>query len=74
MTDSPLARVLRAELERKGWSSAELARRADMPAPTVWRYLQGKQEPGFTAARALVRALGRSLAWLDKQLGDAASA
>ncbi len=53
-----VARRIRAERERLGWSVAELARRADMAAPNVHRVESGKHVPSMQTVARLSAALG----------------
>ncbi len=52
-----IARRVRAERERRGWSVAELARRADMAAPNVHRVEAGKHVPTMLTLARLAAAL-----------------
>lgn len=53
-----VARRIRAERERLGWSIAELARRAEMAAPNVHRVETGKHVPSMQTVARLAAALG----------------
>lgn len=64
----PLALILRAELERRGWTVADLARAAGLSHDAVWFYTRGEREPKLEQARRLAAGLGRSLAWLERKI------
>jgi DNA-binding XRE family transcriptional regulator len=53
-----VAMRVREERERLGWSSAELARRADMAAPNLHRVESGKHVPAMQTVARLATALG----------------
>ena len=61
MPDSPLARVLKAELERRGWSARELGRRAGISGQYAANLLAGDKEPSASVLVQLADALGLSL-------------
>jgi transcriptional regulator with XRE-family HTH domain len=62
-----LASVLRAEAEAKTFTQQELAERAGLRQQMVSDVLRGKYIPNARALLALLRVLGRDLAWLHKQ-------
>lgn len=63
-----LAAILSAELVARGWSGAELARRAGLPVRTAAHVLAGKTaNPGIATVAQLLRPLGKSLGWLDRR-------
>jgi transcriptional regulator with XRE-family HTH domain len=65
-----LARILDAERQRQSLTVNELARRADASLGRVHGVLTGKTpDPRFATVRAILKGLGRSLTWLDRQLG-----
>ena len=64
-----LAAALDAERERQGLSLNELARRANQSPGRVHAVLSGgTTNPGIVTVRAILAGLGKSLAWLDRQL------
>lgn len=50
---------LTTQLDEKGWSQAELARRAHISQPTLSRIISGLRQVGPDAAAAIARALGQ---------------
>lgn len=46
------------ELQKRGWTQSEFARRAGITAPTVSRVLSGDNNPGEEFARGVGRAFG----------------
>lgn len=54
----------RAEVGRRGWSYAELARRAGVTESSVHQWLKGKNSPRIEAAVALSKALGIPMSYL----------
>jgi len=48
---------LRAELDRRKIAPAELARRSNLPSPTIHRYLTGQREPTLANAARIAAAL-----------------
>lgn len=63
-----IANVLRAEMERQGMGFNELARRAEIPPSRVHGILTGETpNPGILTVIAILGALGKSLAWLDRE-------
>ncbi|MBW5801156.1 LexA family protein [Halomonas elongata] len=64
---------LRAEMEAKGWSEGELARRSGLKQPTIHRILTGQsRDPRYGNIEKLAFALGRDPAWLRTGKGDSA--
>lgn len=63
-----IARVLKAEMDRQEVGFNELARRADLRPASVHDILSGKTpNPGILTVIAILNALGKSLAWLDRE-------
>jgi transcriptional regulator with XRE-family HTH domain len=62
-----LAAVLRGEADAKTLTQAELAARAGLLQQHVSDVLRGKYPPNTRSLLAILRALGRDLAWLHKQ-------
>lgn len=56
-----IRKVIVGECERQGISQAELARRADMPQPTVNTYFTGRNDLSGARISAMLRALGLEL-------------
>lgn len=64
LTDS-----LESERKRQSLSLNELARRSDQSPGRVHSILTGETaNPSFDTVLALLRGLGKSLAWLEKSL------
>ena len=64
-----IAAILRAALAARDWSAAELARRSGVPQSITHRVLSGEHaDPRFETVRRLAKALGVSLAKLDREL------
>ena len=56
---------LRRKMEEKGWSAVELARRADLPEQSIYKYLQGKViAPRGQVIQKLAAALETTEIWL----------
>jgi len=49
---------LQGQLDARGWSGAELARRAKISRPHVSRILTGENKPGLESVEGIARALG----------------
>jgi transcriptional regulator with XRE-family HTH domain len=49
---------LEDELRLKGWSQADLARRARLPRATISRVINDSREPGSKVCRGIARAFG----------------
>ena len=68
MTAGSTARVfsqrLRAALDCRGWSQAELARNSEVSVGYVSMVLRGLRKPSLAIAAQFARALGVSLDWL----------
>lgn len=58
---------LRGEMTRKGWSAAELARRAKLNPASVWKILNGQSVPKEETLEQLARALGVPLPAISGQ-------
>lgn len=64
-----LAEILAAELARSGVSLNELARNAEQSPGRVHAILSGEtKSPGILTVKAIVDAMGRTLAWLDREM------
>jgi transcriptional regulator with XRE-family HTH domain len=67
MAHDPVA-VLKAAIEKKGWTQTELARVSGVHQSLISRYLAGEDEVGPKNANRLARALGlEMLSILGKQ-------
>ena len=65
-----IAQVLTAERERQGLSLYKLAKDAGTSPSRVKSILDGATpNPGLLTVAAILRAMGKSLAWLEKQTG-----
>lgn len=63
-----LAAILDAERERQGVTIMDLAQRAKVPLGSVHGILKGNTpNPGILTVLAILDALGKSLAWLDRE-------
>jgi len=63
-----IARALRAEMEKQELGFNELARRAGLRPSLVHQVLTGTTpNPGILTVLAILEALGKSLAWLDRE-------
>jgi phage repressor protein C with HTH and peptisase S24 domain len=63
-----------AEMKRRVWSEAELARRASIPQPTVHRIIKGESKsPRQDNIQAIAKAFGCSAEWLWTGNGKAPS-
>jgi transcriptional regulator with XRE-family HTH domain len=68
-TDVTLAEALSAERERQDISVNELAKRAGVPYSRAHGVLSGATpNPGILTVRKILNAMGKSLAWLEKQM------
>jgi transcriptional regulator with XRE-family HTH domain len=47
---------INSELSQRGWSKAELARRAEMSVVTISRFLHGHQELSISACEKIAKA------------------
>lgn len=56
-TVDPIMEALQTELERVGWSKAELARKAGLDTGTVNRAMRGETSPTLRTVHALAEAL-----------------
>lgn len=69
-TTTTIAEAMTAERERQGISLYKLAKDAGTSASRVKSILDGKTpNPGVLTVAAILRAMGKSLAWLEKQTG-----
>jgi ribosome-binding protein aMBF1 (putative translation factor) len=59
-----VATRVRAEREKRGWSVAELARRAEIAAPNVHRIEAAKHAPRASTLLRIAKALGVSISRL----------
>ncbi len=65
-----IAEALTGERERQGLSLYKLAQDAGTSASRVKSILDGQTpNPGLLTVAAILRAMGKSLAWLEKQTG-----
>ena len=65
-----IAQALTAERERQGLSLYKLAKDAGTSASRVKSILDGKTpNPGLLTVAGILWALGKNLAWLEKQTG-----
>jgi len=63
-----IASVLRAEMEKQGLGFNELARRAELRPSVIHAVLTGETpNPGVLTVIAILKALGKSLTWLDRE-------
>ena len=63
-----ISEALSAERERQGISVYELAKRSGMSAGRAHAILDGTtSNPGILTVMKLLAALGKSLAWLERQ-------
>lgn len=71
MNDIPsmpdLPSILKAEMDRLGLNHQQLADLSGISQPTVTRIVNGRHDPSYGAIRAILRGLGRSWGWLDRQ-------
>ena len=64
-----ISEALSAEQKRQGVSVYELAKRSEMSAGRVHGILTGATpNPGVLTVGRLLAAMGKSLAWLERQL------
>lgn len=64
-----LAETLETERQRLGLSLNALAKAAGMSAGQLQRVLRGDtKNPGLHTVRAILKAMGRSLSWLEFHL------
>lgn len=59
---------LAGELQQKGWTGAELARRAGLTKATVWNYLRGTTLATLATMVRLAKALGVDLNGLARDI------
>lgn len=63
-----IADVLRREMEKQGMSFNGLAKKAELNHSAVHQILTGATpNPGILTIDAILAALGKSLAWLDRE-------
>lgn len=61
--------ILEAERQKQNLSLYALAKASDMSAGQLQRVLRGEtKNPGIETVRAILKALGKTLAWLDREL------
>ena len=58
MKQKDFAARLASKMERAGLTPYALAKLADMPSQTLYRYLSGERKPTLEAAKKLADALG----------------
>ncbi len=64
-----IAEVLAAELARSGVSLNELAREAKQSTGRVHAILSGEtKNSGILTVKSIVEAMGKTLAWLDREM------
>ena len=64
-----LAAILDAERQRQGLTLSHLAKSAGMSAGQLQRVLRAETvNPGLFTVRDILKGLGKSLTWLDRQL------
>ncbi len=59
--DNPVGEWLIREINTRGWSQAELARRSSMSPSQISRVISGAQSPGLDTLTGVARALGLTL-------------
>ena len=70
MTTHPSFRHwLQTQLEQRGWSMSELARRCDVSHPTISRFMSGKRDISSDVVRAIAHALEMPEEQLFRQAG-----
>ena len=60
-SNETLARALRVERAKKGWSQEDLARESGVAVNTIARYESGRNMPSLNVAAKMARALGCSI-------------
>lgn len=65
-----LREFINNEIDEKGWTVTELARRAELAQPTVGDVLNGKTNPGLRFYIGMARALQVSVDHLLRLAGD----
>lgn len=61
---------LRQAMDGRGWNQTDLARASGVPQTTISRYLRQAEDKPRHKVWQLARALGQSIDWLDKGLGE----
>lgn len=70
-----LAEVLTAEIERRGIPIQTLSTTAGIPNTSMYDIVKGRTpNPGLLTVLAILRALDKSLTWLDRQMRTGADA
>ena len=59
--DTEFTKWLHAELEARGWSQSDLARRGGVTAPSISRVASGQRAPGLRVCGAIAVAFGISV-------------
>jgi DNA-binding phage protein len=67
-TDPRLSAALSAEAKRQGLSVRELATKAGLTSTRVHECLTGATDPRWSAVVGILAGLGKSLAWLDREV------
>jgi hypothetical protein len=57
-----LADVLRAEIERRGWTAYRLAKESGMPLPTARRFLLGLNDPTLSNVEKILASIDWTIA------------
>lgn len=65
-----LIQFISSEVEQRGWSLSELARRAELAGPTISDVLNGKTNPGLRFYIGMARALGASVDFMLRLAGE----
>jgi transcriptional regulator with XRE-family HTH domain len=60
---------LNTELNARGWSRSELARRGGVSAEAISQAISGKTRPGLKLCRAVAKAFGLSLEEVQRRAG-----
>ncbi len=60
-SNESLARALKVERAKKGWTQDDLARESGVAANTIARYESGRNMPSLDVAVKMARALGCSV-------------
>ena len=71
MTPDPLALAVAAELERRGWSLRELARRSGVPEPKLSLWMNAKKDVTLRTLHKVAAALGREVRMGRRRRDDA---
>jgi transcriptional regulator with XRE-family HTH domain len=70
MATETLGNWLLAELERRGWTQGELARRSHVNRSHISRMISGQRSPGIDALRGMAEALGMPLDDLSRMADE----